>query len=118
MTEPSHPSEFLWRQYNMYIDLYKFYVDAVVKINAFHFAITGGILSFVLTKTEISIASYGLLLPAFLSFGLAILFYSGSKYVTVMQKDIEAISVYFQFQTRPEVSPLSKLLNIFTVSMH
>jgi hypothetical protein len=40
--------ELLWRQYALSVDLYKFYMDLVVKFNVFYYAVTGAILSFFL----------------------------------------------------------------------
>lgn len=40
--------ELLWRQYNLWLDLYKFHLDLVLKANAFFYLITGGILTFIL----------------------------------------------------------------------
>ncbi|MFT7300871.1 MAG: hypothetical protein ACI89Z_001336 [Porticoccus sp.] len=46
-------TERCWRQYATHIDLYKFYLGMVVKINAFHFAISGAIFSFYFTNANV-----------------------------------------------------------------
>ncbi len=39
-------TELLWREYQLGVDLYKFYLDLVIKAIVGYYAITGGILSF------------------------------------------------------------------------
>jgi hypothetical protein len=38
--------EIRWRQYQQHIDTYKFYLDLVVKLMGFYFAISGAIVSY------------------------------------------------------------------------
>lgn len=53
--------DLLWRQYALHVDLYKFYIEATIKINAFHYAITGAIVSFSFTHSDVSLARWALL---------------------------------------------------------
>lgn len=46
-TQPNSPNdEILWKQYALHVDLYKFYLDLGVKVNAFYYAVTGSILTY------------------------------------------------------------------------
>jgi hypothetical protein len=47
MDEP----ELLWKQYQQNVDLYKFYLDLLIKFNVFYYAVTGAIISFVLAHS-------------------------------------------------------------------
>ena len=38
--------DLLWKQFALNVDVYKFYLDLVIKINVFHYAITGAIISY------------------------------------------------------------------------
>lgn len=48
--------EILWRDYALSADLYKFYLDLVVKVNVFYYAITGGIASFCFAQQQFAYA--------------------------------------------------------------
>lgn len=56
-----------WEQYKISIDNYKFYIEMTIKLNAFHYAITGAILSFYFTHADIGVAKWLLLLPVIFS---------------------------------------------------
>ncbi len=47
MAEDLSEREVAWRQYVLLVDMYKFYADASFKFNAFYYAITAAILSYV-----------------------------------------------------------------------
>jgi hypothetical protein len=61
--------ELLWRQYQLNIDLYKGYLELIVKINVFYYAITGAILSFFFSNQN-HLTKFSLLLPLFMSIAL------------------------------------------------
>ena len=63
--------ELLWRQYQLQIDLYKHYMDLTLKFNAFYYAITGGIVSFYFSRSDVSILKYSLTFPIVMSLGYA-----------------------------------------------
>src|SRR5438128_12215919 len=71
--EPSE-REILWRDYALSADLYKFYLGMAVKVNAFYYAITGGIVSFCLSRDHTGYLKWALCLPLLLSLGLTVLF--------------------------------------------
>ena len=90
------PEERLWEEYKLHIELYKFHVDVVVRVNVFLFAGTGAIVSYYLASasgaTGIGNIEYVLLLPIVLSAGLAVIFTLGARYHNVSRrqtKDLE-----------------------------
>jgi len=105
--------EILWRQYSCHIDLYKFYIDATIKINVFYYAITGAILSFYFTRSEIRMARWSLMLPAVLSIGLAFLFIYGARIIYITRDDVFAIRDALGLKSAPEFNILKNLLYIF-----
>jgi hypothetical protein len=67
-------SEKLWKQYAQHIATYKFYLDMLIKLMTMFFAVSGAMLSFYFTKTEVTTAKYALYLPLLMSLGLFIFF--------------------------------------------
>lgn len=65
-------NEILWKQYDQHINTYKFYLDMLIKIMTMYFAVSGAMLSFYFTKTEIPDAKLALYLPWLMSIGLFI----------------------------------------------
>jgi hypothetical protein len=107
--------ELLWKQYCQHVDLYKFYIDVTIKLNAFHYAITGAILSVYLAKVhEEPLIKWSLALPIFLSVFLAMLFAWGTKPLGLMQKDLFKKSEDLGLKAAPELGVLRFLLCIFT----
>lgn len=69
----------LWREYQMSVDLYKFYLELVTKMLVWYYAITGGILSFYFTDKTLPFARWALLLPTGVSVALVLLFVWGAR---------------------------------------
>ena len=80
--------ELLWRQYNLHVDLYKFYLDIALKVNVFFYVITGGILTFYFANSNERLIRYSLLLPIILSIGFGGVFIYGSILMSVVREDI------------------------------
>ena len=104
--------ELLWKQYQLHIDLHKFYIDATIKLNAFHYAITGAILSFYFTRSEIALAKWSLIFPIALSVGLGILFVYGAQLLKVTWEDVFKLRDTLGFEVAPEMNVLRVLLGI------
>jgi hypothetical protein len=112
--------ELLWRQYNAFIGLFKFYISSLIKLNTFYYAITGAILSFYLTHTEARPLRLALLLPCVLSIALAVIFAWGglrAKDLTQAMADLNqklsAVSASASY--RPASESLTGLLIIFVI---
>jgi len=69
----------LWKEYNIHIDLYKHYLELVLKFNIFYYAITGAILSFYFSKVQIATIRYSLIFPILMSLLFASFFFYGAK---------------------------------------
>ncbi len=107
--------ELLWRQYNQAVELYKFYLDLVIKLNVFYYAVTGAILSFVVGHLNGPNYKYAVLLPLLMSVGLAVVSFYGAGLVPMLRHEIQACSGALSLKTYPEVRPLIALLVIFGV---
>jgi hypothetical protein len=71
--------EIRWRDYALNAQLYQFYIDQIIKVTILYYGITGGILSFCLTRERHDYTLAALLLPVLFSIFLAMLFAYGSK---------------------------------------
>ena len=52
--------EILWSQYALHVDLYKHYIDVIIKVNVYHFTATGVMLSFYLLNKAIPLIEWSL----------------------------------------------------------
>jgi hypothetical protein len=112
MDEPSQ-KEILWRQYNLHVDLYKYYFDLAIKANSFFFTITGAMVAFYFANSAIELVKYSLLLPAIMSIALGISFMYGGVLMGVIRTDIFDIRDKLSLQAAPDVQVLTTLLRFF-----
>jgi len=85
-------AELLWREYQLSVDLYKFYVDVVIKVVVGYYAVTGGILSFYFTSSRGAVARWALVLPCLVSFAIALLFWWGAGLWSIVRNDVYRIA--------------------------
>lgn len=106
----------LWKQYEKHIDLYKFYMELVVKINAFHFAISGAIASFYFANQSNVSMKWALLLPALLSLCLFVFFIFGAIANLVSRNDVFELRDQLGLKVAPELIVLTVFLGIFALA--
>jgi hypothetical protein len=85
-------AELLWREYQISVDLYKFYVDVAIKVVVGYYAVTGGILSFYFTSSRGAVARWALVLPCLVSFAIALLFLWGARLWSFVRNDVFRIA--------------------------
>ena len=85
-------AELLWREYQLSVDLYKFYIDILLKVVIGYYAVTGGILSFYFTRSQPEVARWALVLPCLVSLGFAWLFRWGAQRWEVVRNDAYRIA--------------------------
>src|SRR5712692_1748083 len=83
--------DILWKNYVLWVDLYRDYLSLVLRANLFFYAITGAITSYYLAHQSVPEARYGLLLPMLMSLGLAGIFFYGAILVRYMRAHMYAI---------------------------
>lgn len=110
-------SEILWKQYQQHIDTYKFYLDIAVKLIGFYFAVSGAMLSFYFTHTNIDGAEFALYLPWLMSIGLLIFFSIGASLSTITRNDVFKIRDKLELEVSPDLGVLTLLLIIFSIVM-
>jgi hypothetical protein len=84
----------------------------VIKFNVFYYAVTGAILSFYFSKTEVSLIRYSLLFPILLSVSFGGFFLYGSTLLEVVRQEVFNIRDKLELDTAPEMKVLTILLRI------
>lgn len=107
--------EILWRQYNQHIETYKFYLEIVIKLQGFYFAISGAMLSFYYSNAANENAKYSLFLPFFMGIGLLTFFVIGAVLSLVTRSDVFQIRDELGLKVSPELGVLTLLLIIFSI---
>jgi hypothetical protein len=105
--------ETLWKQYALHVDLYKFYLDIVVKVTVFYYAITGAILTYYFQHTFDGVARFALLLPFVFSLVIGCIFFWGALLHDVTRTDLFALRDKLGLDTAPEIGILRIFLFAF-----
>lgn len=107
--------ELLWKQYSQNVDLYRFYMELVIKINVFYYAVTGAILSYYFSHTTMESVHLSLVLPLVMSVAFAGFFIYGAVLTGVLRADVFEIRDALGLRAAPDLGVLSVLLYIFAV---
>lgn len=108
-------TEILWKQYQQNIDLYKFYMELTIKFNVFFYAVTGAIISYVLSQLNgNNLIQYALILPLVMSLCFGGFFVYGAVLMRVLRRETFNIRDILQLQAAPDVGVLSVLLYVFS----
>ena len=110
---PQEARDLLWKQYELHVGLYKFYLDLAIKVNIFYYAVTGAILSFYFSHVHEGAARLSLVLPALMSVAFAWLFFHAGNLVGVVRLEVFRIRDALGLLTAPELQVLVYLLRIF-----
>jgi hypothetical protein len=105
--------DILWKQFALYVDLYKFYMDLTVKVNLFYYAITGAILSFYFAHPSNTLIKYSLYLPILMSLILSAVFFYGAHLMPILRRDLFYIRDKLGLTTAPDLGILTIVLRAF-----
>jgi hypothetical protein len=97
------------------VDVFKHYLDLVLKFNVFFYAATGAFMSFYLTKTEIANMRYSLVFMAALSVGFACFFGYAATRVTALRQEISRMIVGLGLNVLPEMHVLTFALSVTAI---
>ena len=102
---PAPPSrDDLWKQYQIQTDLYRHYLELVLKFNVYYYAVAGVIASFCLSRpSPAGPTRSALLFPALLGFGLAVVCIYGAILNENARAEIVRIVTALGQTTWPEV---------------
>lgn len=102
--------ELLWKQYELHVSLYQFYLELTLKVNAAFYAISGAIATYTLTHPADGAARAALLVPAVLGLGLASVAIYGAIIQRHTRDELVSIRDQLELETIPEIKILSCLL--------
>jgi hypothetical protein len=103
----------LWKQYNTYVDIFKFYINVTWQVITWFYAITGAILVYYFDHVkDNSYLRYALVLPAILSFGFYQVFAFGAQQNKDLVKWLNYIRGQLSLPGRPHVEVLGKFLEL------
>jgi hypothetical protein len=113
-SQPRPDQTILLKQYDIHVDLYKLYLDLVLKFNIFYYAVTGAILSFYFTNTaDVGAPRFLLLLfPVLMSLGFAVFFLWAASLLEYTRTDVRNIVRALGLQVFPEMRILGALLRL------
>jgi hypothetical protein len=106
-----------WKDYEMSIELHKSYLDFAIKLNLFHYAITGAILSFHFAKESPTVSIIGLFLPMVLSLSLGGFFLFGVRLAINLRSNIIKRAKILGLHIYPEGIVLVVVCGIFGTTM-
>ena len=106
-----------WNDYKQAVELHKAYLELAIKLNMFNYAITGAILSFYFTHTQVPMAKYALGLPILLSAALAVLFLWSALMAQRLRLHIRNTAAELGLATSPEGVVLVMICVIFGVML-
>jgi len=117
MEEKQEPSEreILWRQYNLYIELFKFYLTLALKANIFYYVLTGAILTYYFANSEKELIKHSLLLPGILGIIMGGMFMYGAFLIKILKREVHHIKKELNLKTPPDFNVLFVFLIIFGI---
>lgn len=102
-----------WKEYNLHIDLYRYYLDLGLKANLFFYLITGTILGFYLTHPEVRYKKIALLLPILMSLALGGIFIHGAILWIRVSRIIRETRKELHIKKAPDINLMTVLLVVF-----
>lgn len=103
----------LWKQYDTYVDVFKFYINVTWQVITWFYAITGAILVYYFDHVRDSpYLRYALLLPTILSFGFYQIFAFGAQQNKDLVRWLNYIRDQLSLPGRPHVEVLGKFLEL------
>jgi hypothetical protein len=108
------PDNLLWKQYVVYADLFKFYVDITWQATTWFYAITGAILVYYFDHVggNNPFLRYSLVLPIALSFGLFTIYVRGLREVQELDENLWYIARKLRLPGKPHVDILGRFLRV------
>ena len=104
-----------WKDFELSVELHKSYLEFIMKLNLFHYAVTGAILSFHFSKESPQVSIFALLLPIILSMMLGIFFLYCTKLAWNLRANIKLRAEKLGLQVYPEGIVLVLLCAMFGI---
>jgi hypothetical protein len=102
---PIDENNALWKQYAIFVDLYKYYLEVAWKVSVWYYATTGAILVYFFDHVGNGVKPlpYVLLFLAFISLGFSLVLGRASKNLFSMMKAMDWIATKLQLPGRPHI---------------
>lgn len=100
----------LLEQYKILMDLHKFYFELVLKFTVFHYAVTGGILSFYLSQKNEGFMKYALVFPIIMNLLFALFSFLGAWRNPPLAEEVERVTDLLGYEAHPDLHFLSIVL--------
>jgi hypothetical protein len=107
--------DFLWKQIEKDIELYKFYLELLLKSAVFVFAITGGIVSYFFSNEGKPLMTLSLFIPILMNLGFFLICLFSHKFAVVLKKEHYRLCKTAGIMVPYEMSPLPNMLSLFSV---
>lgn len=107
--------EDLWKEFDKNIDLYKFYLEIVLKTSIFIFGITGAIVLHYFSNASKPLVELSLCLPLIINSGFAYLCFNGASFENILDRDHEILSEELGTRIAFMFNPLYEVLRLFAV---
>jgi len=104
-----------WRGIDTDIELYKFYLELLLKAGGFITTVTGAIVSYYLANAERYLIRLALTLPFVLSFGFLVVCILSIRPARILNEDHARACQRIGADNPYDLSPLTKLLILFSV---
>lgn len=102
-----------WKDFELSVELHKSYLEFIMKLNLFHYAVTGAILSFHFSKESPQVSIFALLLPIILSMMLGAFFLFCTKLAWNLRNNIKLRAEKLGLEVYPEGIVLVLLCAMF-----
>lgn len=108
--------ELTWKKYKLEVQLFRSYLDLVIKINLFYYIVTGAIISYYLANKSEQYIIYSLLLPMLMSFSLCAYFIYAAVLAENARKSIRGLAFELKQSVYPEARILVFLIIISAIN--
>ena len=109
-----HYWDIRWRQYDRLITLYREYLDLVLRLNMFFYAITGALVSYTLKDSSgDDVARWALWLPILMAVALAVVFVYGACLPPMLRLHVFRLRDELALGVAPDLGMLTWLLILF-----
>lgn len=108
---PQEPTkDVIIKQYEILIDVYKHWLDLILKYNVAYYAGTGAITSYYLAHKDAPLLRYSLLLPIAIGIGLAIFCFLTAYWIHPIDEQLINIRERLNLITTPDPTFITKML--------
>lgn len=104
-----------WRELEKDFDLYKFYIELLLKVALFVFGITGAMVSFYFLHTSEPLMVYSLVLPLIMNCGFCILCFFSAPLAKRRNKDHFTLCEKLDYTLPHDMNTLPFLIELFAV---